>query len=57
VNEEDIRRHVMAAAEAGTISRYGVPDRVQFVTELARTSVGKLNKRVMREQYPARENK
>lgn len=53
VNEEDIRRHVMAAAEAGTISRYGVPDRVQFVTELARTSVGKLNKRVMREQYPA----
>jgi fatty-acyl-CoA synthase len=27
VSEEDIRQHVMAAAEAGTISRYGVPDR------------------------------
>ncbi|WP_432239349.1 fatty acid--CoA ligase [Herbaspirillum robiniae] len=52
VAEEDIRKHVLAAAENGQISRYGVPDRVQFVAELARTSVGKLNKRVMREQYP-----
>ncbi|MCA1325526.1 fatty acid--CoA ligase [Herbaspirillum sp. alder98] len=49
---DDIRQHVAAAAELGQISRYGVPDQVQFVTELARTSVGKLNKRVMREQYP-----
>ncbi|WDZ94807.1 fatty acid--CoA ligase [Herbaspirillum sp. WKF16] len=54
VAEEDIRRHVLAAAESGQISRYGVPDRVQFVDELARTSVGKLNKRVMREKYPAK---
>lgn len=50
VSEDEIRQHVMAAAEAGQISRYGVPDRVRFVAELARTSVGKLNKRVMREQ-------
>jgi len=35
------------------ISKYGVPDRIEFVKELARTSVGKLNKRVMREQYPS----
>ncbi|WP_343587066.1 fatty acid--CoA ligase [Herbaspirillum sp.] len=53
VTAEDIRNHVLAASDSGQISRYGVPDRVQFVTELARTSVGKLNKRVMREQYPA----
>ncbi|MFJ3045686.1 fatty acid--CoA ligase [Herbaspirillum chlorophenolicum] len=52
VTEEDIRNHVTAASESGQISRYGVPDRVQFVAELVRTSVGKLNKRVMREQYP-----
>jgi len=50
---DEIRQHVAAAAEQGQISRYGVPDQVQFVTELARTSVGKLNKRVMRQQYPA----
>ncbi|TWC64659.1 fatty acid--CoA ligase [Herbaspirillum sp. SJZ099] len=53
VTADDIRNHVLAAADSGQISRYGVPDRVQFVTELARTSVGKLNKRAMREQYPA----
>ena len=53
VTAEDIRQHVLAASDSGQISRYGVPDRVQFVAELARTSVGKLNKRVMREQYPA----
>ncbi|MBB5390989.1 MULTISPECIES: fatty acid--CoA ligase [unclassified Herbaspirillum] len=53
VTADDIRNHVLAAADSSQISRYGVPDRVQFVTELARTSVGKLNKRAMREQYPA----
>ncbi|MBP0600217.1 fatty acid--CoA ligase [Herbaspirillum sp. LeCh32-8] len=54
ITEEDIRQHVLAAAGSGQISRYGVPDRIQFVPELARTSVGKLNKRVMREQYPTK---
>ncbi|MBB3213293.1 fatty-acyl-CoA synthase [Herbaspirillum sp. Sphag1AN] len=42
-----------SAAEDGIISRYGVPDRVEFVAELARTSVGKLNKRALRERYPS----
>lgn len=49
---DDIRKLVLAAADEGMISKYGVPDRIEFVKELARTSVGKLNKRVMREQYP-----
>ncbi|MFL9878945.1 fatty acid--CoA ligase [Herbaspirillum rhizosphaerae] len=52
VTVDDIRKLVLAAAEDGLISKYGVPDRIEFVSELARTSVGKLNKRVMREQYP-----
>jgi len=52
VDADDIRKLVLAAADDGVISKYGVPDRIEFVKELARTSVGKLNKRVMREQYP-----
>ncbi len=44
-----IRQVVQAAAEAGRISRYAVPERVDFVAALARTSVGKLNKKAMRE--------
>ena len=51
VTADDIRQHVMASAEAGHISKYGVPDRIEFVQALARTSVGKLNKRALREQF------
>ncbi|MDD5247415.1 MAG: fatty acid--CoA ligase [Rhodocyclaceae bacterium] len=44
-----IAAHVKAYAEQGHISKYGVPDQIRFVDSLARTSVGKLNKRAMRE--------
>ena len=47
---EDIQAVVMRSAEAGHISKYAVPDKVKFVDNLARTSVGKLNKKAMREQ-------
>ncbi|HQU81457.1 MAG TPA: fatty acid--CoA ligase [Azonexus sp.] len=47
---EDIKRHVQKHADAGHISRYAIPDQVRFVDSLAKTSVGKLNKKVMREQ-------
>lgn len=46
-----IRAWIAAAATAGTIPRYAVPERVTFVDSLARTSVGKINKRALREQY------
>lgn len=50
VDAEAIKAHVREYAEQGHISKYGVPDQVRFVDNLARTSVGKLNKRAMREQ-------
>jgi len=50
VTTEEIRAHVQAYADNGHISRFGVPEQVRFVTELARTSVGKLNKRALRDQ-------
>ena len=37
----------------GSISRYAIPDQVRFVDALAKTSVGKLNKKAMREQIAA----
>lgn len=52
VSADDIRALVQTAASDGIISRYAVPEQIEFVTELARTSVGKLNKRIMRERYP-----
>ncbi len=33
------------------IPKYGVPDRILFVPELDKTSVGKLDKKVLREKY------
>lgn len=45
---DEIRNHVGAAAVAGTVPGYAVPERVTFVTELPKTSVGKINKRALR---------
>ena len=50
---DEIKAHVLRFAEEGHISRYAVPDQVRFVDSLARTSVGKLNKKAMREQLAA----
>ena len=47
----DIQEHVAAAAASGTVPRFAVPERVTLVDELAKTSVGKINKRVLRERY------
>lgn len=40
---------MQAEVDAGRLSRYAVPELVRFVDSLPRTSVGKLNKRAMRE--------
>jgi fatty-acyl-CoA synthase len=46
--EDAIRRHVSDFAGRGTISKYAVPDRVYFVESIPKTSVGKLDKKVIR---------
>jgi len=46
--EEVIRKHVGDFASRGAISRYAVPDRVHFVEVIPKTSVGKLDKKVIR---------
>ena len=49
VSEHDIRSYAVRLIEATHISRHGILLRVHFVGELLKTSVGKLNKRAMRE--------
>lgn len=48
---QDIREHLTRFANEGHISKFAVPDQVQFVESIARTSVGKLNKRQLRQTY------
>jgi fatty-acyl-CoA synthase len=50
---EDIRAFVMQRVEEGAISKYAVPERVVFADSIAKTSVGKLDKKVLRQQYTA----
>jgi fatty-acyl-CoA synthase len=50
---EDIKALVLKFAEQGHVSRYAVPDQVRFVGSLARTSVGKINKKAIREEIAA----
>lgn len=48
VDEATIKAHVEGFTTTGELSRYGIPDRVIFVDELPKTSVGKLDKKKMR---------
>ena len=48
IDEQSVKDLVTGYADKGVISKYGVPDRVKFVDELPRTSVGKLDKKKMR---------
>jgi fatty-acyl-CoA synthase len=49
--ETDIKAHLQAFAARGVISKYGIPEKIQFVDRLAKTSVGKIDKKLLRETY------
>ncbi|AIY89703.1 fatty acid--CoA ligase [Geoglobus acetivorans] len=51
VSEEEIRQYLMEYVEKGTITKWAVPDRVVFMNELPKTSVGKIDKKVLRKQF------
>jgi fatty-acyl-CoA synthase len=51
VSEDEVKVMLSDFAAKGLISRYGVPDRIVFIDALPRTSVGKHDKKVLREVY------
>ena len=48
---DDIKAIAEQAVSKGIIPKYGIPSEFQFVADLPKTSVGKHDKKVMREQY------
>jgi fatty-acyl-CoA synthase len=51
LSEKEIKAHLKALADAGEISKYGIPDKILFVDKLPKTSVGKFDKKLLRERY------
>jgi len=46
-----IKAHLKTFADKGVISKYGIPEKILFVDTLPKTSVGKVNKKELREKY------
>ena len=38
-------------ADCGVISKYGIPEKILFIESLPKTSVGKINKKELRQKY------
>ncbi|ONI98433.1 long-chain fatty acid--CoA ligase [Burkholderia cenocepacia] len=51
VEPEELKAHLKQVADRGLISRYAVPERLLIVDAIEKTSVGKINKRALRERY------
>jgi fatty-acyl-CoA synthase len=57
IDGQAIRKHLRQYAIRGVISKYALPDQVLFVDEIYKTSVGKIDKKMLRERYrPHEEN-
>jgi fatty-acyl-CoA synthase len=46
-----IKTHLKTFADRGIISRYGIPEKILFIGQIPKTSVGKINKAALREKY------
>ncbi|MDH3688592.1 MAG: fatty acid--CoA ligase [Gammaproteobacteria bacterium] len=51
VTEDDLKDLIRQRAQAGAISPWAVPDRVILVDEIDKTSVGKIDKKKLRDKY------
>jgi len=51
LHEADIKSHLGTFATGGVISKYGIPEKIEFVEHLAKTSVGKIDKKILRQKY------
>ena len=50
-SEDDIKAHVKVFADKGAISKYGVPHKILFLEQIPKTSVGKIDKKALRQKY------
>ena len=53
ITAQSIQAHLQTYVEDGVITKWAVPEHYVFVQELPKTSVGKIDKKVLRSRYPA----
>ena len=46
-----IKEHLKVFADKGIISKYAIPEKILSIDKLPKTSVGKINKKELREKY------
>ena len=51
LTDDAVKSHLKRFADRGMISKYGIPEKILFVDSFPKTSVGKINKKELREQY------
>jgi fatty-acyl-CoA synthase len=48
---DGVKAHLKTYVDKGVISKFGIPQQIVFVEQLPKTSVGKLDKKALRQQY------
>ena len=51
ITGDDIKAFMNKFVEQGKLNSYAIPDRVEIVETIAKTSVGKINKVALKKQY------
>ena len=51
IDDHKIRAHLKVFSDSGVISKYGIPEKILFIEAIPRTSVGKIDKKVLRERF------
>jgi fatty-acyl-CoA synthase len=51
VTEDQLKAFYMQYVAKGLIPKYGVPERIEIVDEIQKTSVGKIDKKILRSRY------
>jgi fatty-acyl-CoA synthase len=51
VSDAVIKNYLKVFADKGIISKYGIPEKILFIDSIPKTSVGKINKKELRERY------
>jgi fatty-acyl-CoA synthase len=51
VSVEDLKKFYQKCVDEGLVPKYGIPDRIMITETIAKTSVGKLNKKELRKSF------